>query len=99
MLAVTVIVAGALVTVWPRSSVARAVSVYVPAPTPLQLNVYGAVVSSPSFVAPLKNSTFVTVAVRVARRRREAIVAGAAKRRAVGRLGERDGRCRELPGR
>ena len=30
-------------------------------PTPLQAKLYGAVVSSPSFVVPLKNSTLVTV--------------------------------------
>ena len=54
------IVDAALVAVAPRSSVARAVSVYVPAATPLQLKPYGAVVSSPSFAAPLKNSTFAT---------------------------------------
>src|SRR4051794_26103385 len=57
----TVIVAGALVVLAPNSSVARAVTAYVPAATPLQLKLYGAVVSSPSFVVPLKNSTFVTV--------------------------------------
>ena len=45
----------------PRLSVARAVSVYVPAATLLQAKLYGAVVSSPSFVAPSKNSTLVTV--------------------------------------
>ena len=45
----------------PKLSVARAVSVYVPAATPLQVKLYGAVVSSPSFVVPLKNSTLVTV--------------------------------------
>jgi hypothetical protein len=59
--AVTVMVAAALVVVKPRSSVARAVRVYVPAPTPLQFRAKGAVVSSPSLVAPLKNSTFATL--------------------------------------
>jgi hypothetical protein len=57
----TVIVDATLVVAPPRSSVARAVSVYVPAGTPLQVKLYGAVVSSPSFAAPLKNSTFATV--------------------------------------
>src|SRR4051794_24316511 len=58
---VTVMVAAALVAVNPASSVARAVSVYMPAATPLHVNAYGAVVSSPSLVAPLKNSTLATV--------------------------------------
>src|SRR5512132_395666 len=60
LLALTVIVDAALVVVAPRLSVARAVSVYVPAATLPQVKLYGAVVSSPSFAAPLKNSTFVT---------------------------------------
>ena len=57
----TVILDDTLVVTPPRLSVARAVSVYVPAATPLQVKLYGAVVSSPSFVVPLKNSTLVTV--------------------------------------
>jgi hypothetical protein len=49
----TVIVDTELVVVAPSLSIALAVSAYVPAPTPLQLKVYGAVRSSPSFVVPL----------------------------------------------
>jgi hypothetical protein len=42
-------------------SVACAVMLYVPAATPFQMNEYGLVRSSPSFVDPLKNSTLLTV--------------------------------------
>ncbi len=55
------IVAGLLVVVAPALSVARAVSLYVPAAPTFHWPVYGAVVSSLSFVAPLKNSTRVTL--------------------------------------
>ena len=92
--ALTVIVDGALVVVAPRLSVARAVSVYVPAATPLQVKLYGAVVSSPSFAEPLKNSTFVDRAVGVGRRRGEIHRGGRREGRAVRRLRERDGRRR-----
>ncbi len=94
--ALTVIVDGALVVLAPRSSVARAVTVYVPAATPPQVKLYGAVVSSPSFAAPLKNSTLVDRAVGVGRRRRQTHRCRGCEARAVGRLRERDGRRRAI---
>ena len=77
--ALTVIVDGALVVLAPRSSVARAVTVYVPAATPPQVKLYGAVVSSPSFAAPLKNSTLATVPSASDAVAARLTVAGAAK--------------------
>jgi hypothetical protein len=48
----TVTIAAAVVVVAPRSSVARAVRLWVPAATPPHEKPYGSVVSSPSLVAP-----------------------------------------------
>ena len=75
----TVIAMAALVVVPPALSVALAVRVYAPAVTLGHDKLYGAALSSPSFVVPWKNSTSVIVPVAVAgrggdrhrRRRRE----------------------------
>src|SRR5688572_13085380 len=57
----TVSETGALSAVRPALSVARAVNVKLPAGTPFQAKANGAVVSSPSFVAPAKSSTLAMV--------------------------------------
>jgi len=57
----TVIVTAADVVAAPALSVALAVSVYVPAARFAMLTLYGAVVSVPTRLLPLKKSTFATV--------------------------------------
>lgn len=59
--AVTVILTVADVTLRLRLSVALAEIAYVPAATEFHTKLYGLLVSSPSFVVPLKNSTLETV--------------------------------------
>jgi len=61
----------------PLESNASAVSEYVPAATPVQLNVYGLVVEVPSSVVPLKNSTLLIVAPLSLAVAASGIVAGA----------------------
>src|SRR5262245_50331496 len=62
--ATTVMLTGALVRAIPLSSVATARKTWAPAGTFGQLNANGALVSSPSFAAPAKNSTLNTAPSR-----------------------------------
>src|SRR5688572_23367788 len=78
-LGLTVIFTGAEVVRAVRLSVAFAVSVKLPAGTSVHEKAYGDEVSSPNFVDPLKNSTFVTVPSLSAASAVMLIVAGARK--------------------
>src|SRR5690242_3369302 len=61
VVSVIVTLTGAEVAVAPRLLVATAVNEYAPGTAALHASEYGEVVSSPIFVAPAKNWTFVTL--------------------------------------